>query len=65
MQKREWCAFKVNKWFKVEGKPRVFMSINASTDKEDLKIQKKKIRFLNSILQFGRFDKTIWHLSTR
>lgn len=65
MQNKEWYAFKVNKWFKVEGKPRVFISINASTDKEDVKNQKKKIRFLHSLLSFGRLDKTIWHFSTR
>lgn len=65
MQTKEWYAFKINQWFKVEGRPRVFISVPAVTDKEDIKYQKKKNRLLRSILSFGRFDKTIWHLSTR
>ncbi|XP_045474543.1 uncharacterized protein LOC123680603 isoform X2 [Harmonia axyridis] len=64
MQTKEWYAFKIQKWFKIEGKPRVFISCPASTDKEDLKSRKKRSRLLKSILSFGRFDKTIWHLST-
>ncbi|XP_044754631.1 uncharacterized protein LOC123313712 isoform X2 [Coccinella septempunctata] len=64
LQTKQWYMFTVKNWFKIEGEPKVFISVPALSDKE-IKYQKKKYQLLRSLLSFGRFDKTMWHLSTR
>ncbi|KAL3267693.1 hypothetical protein HHI36_006825 [Cryptolaemus montrouzieri] len=65
LQTKEWYLFKVKKWFRVDGKPRLFLSVATSIDKESKKerMNKKKL-LLQRFLNFGRINNTIWRLST-
>ncbi|KAK9892877.1 hypothetical protein WA026_022556 [Henosepilachna vigintioctopunctata] len=60
LQTKVWYHFKVNKWLRVDGKPKLYLEVAASLEEEDISNRSRLKRKLGNI-KFGNLTNTIWN----
>ncbi|XP_044754632.1 uncharacterized protein LOC123313714 [Coccinella septempunctata] len=61
LQTKKWYKFKVKKWLRIDGTPRLFMSIPLA-EKDAVGSSSLMTHFLKGFLKFGNLNHTMWQL---